>query len=348
LLDMLETPVALDTQLLMKNLRAELFLIGEHPLLLGALERAASFAEHSAPILIMGETGTGKELVARFIHRLSGRPASGFVAVNCAVLPPSLAESMLFGHRKGAFTGAMENVKGRFLIADGGTLFLDEICELPLEVQAKLLRVLEDGIVEPVGAARGVRVNVRIIAATNLDLRQQVKEKRFREDLFYRIEIGTIHLPPLRDRRSDVPLLAMWGMENINSRLKTPKRLSQEAVERLATHEWPGNVRSLLNVLERTAMSIRKEVIEPGDLQFSEDGSGSREEMRADRGQAFPDPAEGFRMEEYLDKARRHFIRRALELANGSKTEAARLLGITPQAIHNFLRREAEDAGERT
>jgi DNA-binding NtrC family response regulator len=328
-----------------RNLRDELQIIGEHELFLGALERAASFAAHSAPVLITGETGTGKELVARFVHRASGRPAEKFVAVNCAALPSSLAESLLFGHKRGAFTGATEDQKGKFVQANGGTLFLDEIGELPPEVQAKLLRVLEDGVVEPIGSSSGVRVKVRIIAATNRRLREEVKEKRFREDLFYRIEVGTVSLPPLRDRRSDIPLLALWGLNNINSRLKTPKRLSQEAVDRLSRHDWPGNVRSLMNVMERAAISVRGEVLESKDLQFSEetDSAAGRTPGGA-HGQAsgaalFPDPAEGFHMDEFIDQARRHLITRALEMANGNKTVAASLLGITPQAIHNFLRR---------
>ena len=323
---------------LLEDLREELQIIGEHELFLGALERAASFAEHSAPVLIMGETGTGKELVARFVHRASGRPVEKFVAVNCAALPPSLAESLLFGHKRGAFTGATEDQKGKFVQANGGTLFLDEIGDLPPEVQAKLLRVLEDGIVEPIGSSAGTRVKVRIIAATNRRLRQEVEEKRFREDLFYRIEVGTVSLPPLRERRSDIPLLALWGLNNINSRLKTPKRLSQEAVDRLAGHDWPGNVRSLMNVIERAAISVRSEVIEARDIQLSEDRDSTK--TPAPDAGLFPDPSEGFHMDEFIDQARRHLITRALEMANGNKTVAAQLLGITPQAIHNFLRRD--------
>jgi len=323
----------------LRELRDELQIIGEHELFLGALERAASFAEHSAPVLITGETGTGKELVARFVHRASGRPVEKFVAVNCAALPPSLAESLLFGHRKGAFTGATEDQKGKFVQANGGTLFLDEIGELPPEVQAKLLRVLEDGMVEPIGASAGTRVKVRIIAATNRKLRQEVKEKRFREDLFYRIEVGTVNLPPLRERRSDIPLLAIWGLGNINSRLRNPKRLSQDALQRLENHDWPGNVRSLMNVIERAAISVRGEVIEARDIQLSEDESTRT--PAAGPG-LFPEPAEGFQMDQFLDQARRHLLTRALEMANGNKAVAARLLGITPQAIHNFLRRDAE------
>ena len=329
------------------ELREELEIIGEHELFLGALERAASFAEHSAPVLIMGETGTGKELVARLVHRISGRPVEKFVAVNCAALPASLAESLLFGHRKGAFTGAAEDQKGKFVQAHGGTLFLDEIGELPPEVQAKLLRVLQDGVVEPIGASTGTRVNVRIIAATNRKLREEVKEKRFREDLFYRIEVGTVSLPPLRERRTDIPLLALWGLGNINSRLKNPKRLSKEALQRLQGHDWPGNVRSLMNVIERAAISVRGEVIGAGDIQLSEEESARAAAAAGAAAPGFlPEPAEGFRMDEFLDQARRHLLTRALDMANGNKTVAARLLGITPQAIHNFLRRDRDPAQE--
>jgi DNA-binding NtrC family response regulator len=325
------------------RLRQELGIIGAHALFVNALEIAALLAVHTTPVLITGETGTGKEMVATFIHRLSGRPAEKLVAVNCAAVPEPLAESILFGHRKGAFTGATENAPGKFAEADGGTLFLDEIGELPDAVQAKLLRVLQDGVVEPVGSAKGKKVNVRIIAGTNRDLRAEAREKRFRQDLLFRIEVGIVRLPPLRERRSDIPLLAMGLLDNLNRHLRTQKRFSPAAIEALAAHDWPGNVRDLLNTLERTVILRRGEVIEPDDLQFSDTGSYAEpgpSGTGAGTGARLPDPAEGFYMEEFFSSARRSLITRALEMANGNKTAAARLLGITPQAIHNFLRRE--------
>jgi DNA-binding NtrC family response regulator len=173
-----------------------------------------------------------------------------------------------------------------------------------------------------------------------------VKREDPREDLFYRIEIGTIRLPSLRERRSDIPLLALWGLQNINCRLKTPKRLSQEALDRLRAHEWPGNVRSLMNVIERAAISVRRDIIDAADIQFSEDAESSPHGLTAFEGLSLPDPAPGFRLDEYFELARRHLITRALEMANDNKTEAARLLGITPQAIHNYLRRKADEAAD--
>jgi DNA-binding NtrC family response regulator len=313
----------------------ELGIIGKHPSFEEALERAAMFAETSCPVLIQGETGTGKEIVARLIHRLSGRPASRFVPINCAALPNTLAESILFGHKKGAFTGADRDQIGKFVQADGGTLFFDEIGELPPEIQGKLLRILEDGIVEPVGSsAGGQKVNVRIIAATNRELNKDVEEGRFRKDLYFRIEVGLITLPTLRERRSDIPLLALYGMDNINKKLKKSKRLSQDAIQGLLQHAWPGNVRQLLNLLERSALAKRKEVIEKGDMLFTEDRNGS------DIFSSFPDPGEGFVLEDFLVKIRVYLIHRALELSNNNQSKAARNLGITPQAVHNFLKRE--------
>jgi hypothetical protein len=195
----------------------ELGIVGRHPAFREALDRAARFARSPLPVLIQGETGTGKELVARYIHRLSGLPADRLQAVNCAALPRELAESLLFGYRKGAFTGASQDRRGAFELASGGTLFLDEVSELHLEVQAKLLRVLQDGIVQPLGAEAGRKVDVRLLAATNRDLRALVAEKAFREDLFYRLEVGIVRLPALRERASDIPLLSQAALQNANS-----------------------------------------------------------------------------------------------------------------------------------
>ena len=201
-------------------------IVGDHPSILKALETCALLAPSEVPVLILGETGTGKELFARFIHRLSGRPADRFIPINCGAIPAELVESLLFGHVKGAFTGALRDQAGKFTQADGGTLFLDELGELPLAAQVKLLRVLQDGMVEPLGAGVGRRVDVRLIAATNQDLRRAVREGQFREDLYYRLNVGEIQLPPLRERRSDIPKLALHVLDRLNARLKRPKRLT--------------------------------------------------------------------------------------------------------------------------
>ena len=254
-----------------------------------------------------------------------------FQVMNCAAVPGELAESLLFGHKKGAFTSAIADAKGAFERADEGTLFLDEIGELHLEAQAKLLRVLEDEMVQPLGAAKGKRVRVRLIAATNTDLHALVIEKRFREDLYYRIEVGTVRLPPLRERRSDIPLLAIAALDNVNSRLLRPKRWSPAALDRLVGQEWPGNVRSLLNVVERTAQLTPGELIDSEDLQLSDDGRASSAGL--------PEPRAGFDVQTFLDDARRWLFERAMKKSAGNASAAARLLNVTPQAMSKFLKK---------
>jgi len=211
----------------------ELGIVGDHPAIGKALEIGAVLASSSAPILILGETGTGKELFARFVHRLSGRQLGRFVPLNCAAIPAGLVESILFGHKKGSFTGATSDQTGKFDLADGGTLFLDELAELPMPSQAKLLRILQDGPVEPLGAKKAHKGNVRVIAATNQDLRKAIQRGRFREDLFYRLNVGEIRLPALRERKSDVPKMALHVLDRGNGTLRRPKRLSPGALARL-------------------------------------------------------------------------------------------------------------------
>ena len=309
----------------------ELGLVGDHPKLMTALNMAATLAPSTAPILILGATGTGKELVAQFVHRMSGRPADRFVALNCAAIPKDLAESVLFGHRKGSFTGATSDQVGKLEQADGGTLFLDELGELPMAAQAKLLRVLEDGLVEPIGGRKPKKVDVRVIAATNQNLSKAIQRHEFREDLYYRLNVGEIKLPALRDRRSDIPKLALQLLDKINGTLKRPKRLSQAGLIRLQRQSWPGNVRDLRNVIERSARLSARDVIDEDDLIISEPTS------KDDPLTLLPEPAEGFSMEDFLSRARKQFMLRALEVSNGKQSEAARLLGVSPQAVHKYL-----------
>lgn len=311
----------------------QLGIVGDHPAMRKALEIGAALAPSEAPILIFGETGTGKELFARFIHRLSDRPEDCFVPLNCAAIPKDLVESILFGHKKGAFTGAINDQQGKFDTADGGTLFLDELGELPVSTQAKLLRVLEDGLIDPLGDRKAHKVNVRIIAATNLDLGKAIRRGQFREDLYYRLNVGEIRLPALRERKSDVPKIALHILDHVNRMLKRPKRLSPYALTRLQNHSWPGNIRDLENVLERSARLSKKDVLDADDLMISEPVT------YADPLAVLPDPAEGFSLEEYITSARKQLMLRAVELANGNQSEAARLLGVTPQAVHKFLRK---------
>lgn len=310
----------------------ELGVVGDHPSMYHALETGAMLAPTSYPVLILGETGTGKELLARFIHLLSKRPHERFVPLNCGAIPNELVESVLFGHKKGAFTGAVSDQDGKFVQADGGTLFLDELGELPLDVQTKLLRVLEDGMVESLGARRARKVDVRIIAATNRNLSRAIKQGRFREDLYYRLNVGEIMLPPLRERRSDIPKIALHVLDQVNQKLRRPKRLSAGALTRLQNQTWAGNIRELQNALERSLLLSKKDVLEADDLLISEPTRGT------DPLSALPDPQQGFSLEEYLSSVRKQLILRALELANNNQSEAARLLKISPQAINKFLR----------
>lgn len=309
----------------------QLGIVGDHPAMRKALETGAALASSNVPLLTLGETGTGKELFARFVHRLSGRPADRFVPLNCAAIPDNLVESILFGHKKGSFTGAIRDQAGKFDQADGGTLFLDELADLPLPIQAKLLRVLQDGMIEPIGAVQAHKVDVRIIAATNQDLKKAIQQGRFREDLYYRLNVGEIRLPPLRERKSDIPQIALHILDRVNAGFKRPKRLSPDALSRLQSHPWPGNVRDLENVIERSLRLSKHDVLNADDLLISEPITST------DPLAALPEPHEGFSLEQYLTSARKQLILRALESAKGNQSEAARLLGITPQAVSKFL-----------
>jgi len=311
----------------------QLGIVGDHPLMRKALEMGAALAPSEAPIFLLGETGTGKELFATFVHRLSGSSRDHFVPLNCAAIPKDLVESILFGHKRGAFTGAISEHTGKFDQADSGTLFLDEIGELPVSTQAKLLRVLEDGLVEPLGGKSPHKVNVRIIAATNKDLGRAISDGQFRQDLYYRLNVGEIRIPPLRERRSDIPKIALHILDKVNRSLRKPKRLSTAALRRLQNHSWPGNVRDLENVIERSARLLRQEVLDEDDLMISEPVS------YADPLAALPEPSKNFSLEQYITSARKQLVLRAIELSSGNKSEASRLLGITPQAIHKFLKK---------
>jgi DNA-binding NtrC family response regulator len=312
-------------------------IVGDHPSLHKALETCALLAPSDVPVLILGETGTGKELFARFIHRLSGRTADRFIPINCGAIPAELVESLLFGHVKGSFTGALRDQAGKFTQAHRGTLFLDELGELPLAAQVKLLRVLQDGMVEPLGAGKGQQVDVRLIAATNQDLRRAVREGQFREDLYYRLNVGEIQLPPLRERRSDIPKLALHVLDRLNARLKRPKRLTPGALSRLQGYAWPGNVRDLENALERSARLTSKDLLDADDLQITEPIRAANSPA------AFPEPQAGFSLENYLRQIRRRLLLRALELSQGNQTAAARLLGMSPQAVHKFVQEQGTD-----
>jgi two-component system response regulator HydG len=281
-------------------------------------------------VLIQGESGTGKELIARALHELSPRKESAFITVNCAALAETLLESELFGHEKGAFTGAIRRKLGRFELADGGTIFLDEIGEISPAVQTKLLRVLQEREIQRVGGDDTVKVDVRVISATNRDLAQMVKEGRFREDLYYRIHIVPIVLPPLRARPEDVPLLAEHFVRKHAPRVNRRVRaLSAEARKTLLRYHWPGNVRELENAIEQALVFAEGEEIQPADLpQYL----GA---PRPDSSLALPTGE--LSLTEILEDLERQLIARAYEKARGVKTETARLLGIKTSALYYKL-----------
>lgn len=310
----------------------EIGLVAEHKSMQLAIERAAAAAPFGVPILLSGETGTGKDLFATLIHRVSGRRKERFVPVNCAAIPADLVESTLFGHKRGAFTGAVNDLKGKFELADEGTLFLDEIGELPLKAQAKLLRVLEDAAIEAIGSNERKRVNVRVIAASNHDLYSDIREGRFREDLYYRLHGATIVVPPLRDRRSEIPRLALHFLHRINETLAQPRQLSVDALSRLQLHSWPGNVREFRAVIHRAVMFSRgRVVLGADDIVFDQPSE-------RDIGLYLPEPGEGFNLNEFLSEVRTILFRRALAAAHQNQSQAARMLGVTSQAVSNFLK----------
>jgi transcriptional regulator with AAA-type ATPase domain len=301
-------------------------------------EQAGIVAGSSLPALLLGETGTGKERFAHLIHRMSERFGNDIVAVNCAAIPKDIAESYLFGHMKGAFTGAHSDKKGVFENADRSTLFLDEIAELTLEVQAKLLRVIQDGAVQPLGGVMPRRVDVRIIAATNRELNKEVSAGRFREDLYFRLEVLQIKLPPLRDRRDEIRELALSLLNQINQRRHKPRQLSKDALLRLERYGWPGNVRQLSNVLERSVLYARSDILEADDLHLDDDRPS------LDILSEVPEPSRGFSIEHYLTRLRKQLFQRALASCHGNQAEAAKLLGVSRQAVSRFVAGNADNA----
>src|SRR6202162_864916 len=243
-------------------------IIGKSSAIQKVLEQVAIVAPTDYTVLLHGETGTGKELIARAIHELSPRHNRNLVKVNCAAIPAGLLESELFGHERGAFTGAVNSHVGRFALADRGTLFLDEIGDMPLELQPKLLRVLQEREFEAVGSTRTTRVDVRVVAATNQDLKQMVRDREFREDLYYRLNAFPIYLPPLRDRKSDIPeLVKHFVQQSADSMDKTIDTIPEETMRALVRHSWPGNIRELQNFVARGVILSNHGVFEPGPLE---------------------------------------------------------------------------------
>ncbi len=301
-------------------------IIGQSDALKYVLFKVNQIATTETTVLILGETGTGKELIARAIHDASPRKARPLVKVNCATLHPSLIESELFGHEKGAFTGALSRRSGRFEVANGATLFLDEIGELPPELQGKLLRILQEGEFERLGSSRTVKVDVRIIAATNRNLEEEVRQRRFREDLWYRLNVFPITVPPLRDRKNDIPLLVHSFVNRYGKRLgKEIQTITQRAMKTLQEYPWPGNVRELENVIERAVIGTQ--------------GSSLRLTDRLDKPRAHPVGGERIRA---LDEVEREHITKTLEKTYwkvSGKDGAAALLGLNPSTLRGRMRR---------
>ncbi|MBK8762408.1 MAG: sigma 54-interacting transcriptional regulator [Sulfuritalea sp.] len=302
--------------------------------------QARRVAIRSIPVLIEGESGTGKELMARAIHRASPRERKSFITVNCGAIPPELVESEFFGHKKGSFTGAATDRKGHFELAHGGTIFLDEIGELPKPVQVKLLRTLQEGEVTPVGSSEAKKVDVRVVAATNRTLMNEVASGNFREDLFYRLAVAIIKLPPLRERAGDISLLIDALLRQVNDASAPigikPKKISVAAKNLLLHHPWPGNIRELLNTLQRAAVwsddeMIGQEAIKDATLLSPKEATSNDPILNR--------PLDsGLALEELMAGVARHYLQRALDLTKGNKTQAAGLLGFRNyQTMGNWM-----------
>ena len=305
-------------------------MVGESYVLRQLLEQVAMAAPTNGRVLIHGENGTGKELVARAIHMRSRRMKGPFIEVNCAAIPEELIESELFGHMKGAFTGSVADRRGKFELADGGTLFLDEIGDMSVKTQAKVLRALQEQIVEPVGGTSSVKVDVRVIAATNKDLPTEIRAGRFREDLYFRLNVIPIFVPPLRNRDADIPLLAEHFMvEFAREYGRRPKRLDPGAATRLRTYRWPGNVRELRNVIERLMIMVPGETIALSDLAFLESGAV----IAVD-----PPGTPALPLHEARERFERDYILRALAAQNGNISRTADALGVERSNLYRKMR----------
>ncbi len=330
-------------------------IVGEHPLIRRVLALARQVAKSKATVLISGESGTGKEMFARYLHASSDRADGPFVAINCAALPEHLLESELFGHEKGAFTGAIARKLGKFELADGGTILLDEISEMDLGLQAKLLRVLQEGEFDRVGGTETVRVDVRVLATTNRTLEDAVAQSKFRQDLYYRLNVIPLKLPPLRDRGDDIPRLALYFVEKFRKAYGlAPLAFSAEAKQWLVTYDWPGNVRELQNLMERAVLLAGNGPIQkvhflldpdawppvPGEDAAGEEEAGledaAEEALPAERPAGLePMPDQGDVVP--LDIMERHMIIKSLDRTEGNRTQAAQLLGISVRTLRNKL-----------
>ncbi len=324
-----------DLRAKLRNLGDPSGLIGNGQSMIEVKELIRQVAPTSANVLILGESGTGKELVANAIHNLSDRAGKPFIKVNCAALPENLLESELFGYERGAFTGAVARKEGRFRLADEGMLFLDEIGDMPMSLQAKILRVLQEGEFERLGGNETLKVDVRIIAATNQDLQEAIADRRFREDLYYRLNVISIYLPPLRERRSDIPILVEHFIERFSEKNKQRVyAFSREAVELMSNYDWPGNIRELENTVERAVVLGRDDLLSVDDLPPSiARGAEKQDESPVEAGA----PVISIPVGTPLSEIEHRVILETLRHTGGDKSAAARQLGIATRTIYRKL-----------
>jgi len=323
----------------LKGKEAASRILGESKAIRAVLDQVRATARTDYPVVITGESGTGKELVAQAIHRSSHRARGPFVPVNCGAIPDTLFEAELFGHVKGAYTGAVSNRAGLFEEADGGTLFLDEVGEISLESQVKLLRVLQSSEVKRVGSARTTRVDVRLVCATNRDLGAMVEEGAFRQDLYYRVHVLPLHLPPLRDRREDIALLARHFLARANTELDRPSPgFSPEALERLTAHSWPGNVRELENRVKQAAMLSGGEEVGADDILLDLGPQGGPTSSGA--------VDLTLTLDEARDRFEREYLVASLKLHRGAVTRAAEAMGVHRNSIYHMLKKHDVDPSQ--
>jgi two-component system, NtrC family, response regulator PilR len=314
-------------------------IIGQSPKMRAIFDLIQTVAPQTSRVLITGESGTGKELVARAIHENSLRAQAPFITINCGAFPETLLESELFGYMKGAFTGANENRQGLFRAAHGGTLFMDEIGNMPLPMQVKLYRVLQEGKVRPIGSTEESDVDVRIIAATNKDFEKEIAEGRFREDLYYRLSVIPLQLPPLRERREDIPLLARHFLETFRKAMEKPvESISPEAMRRLESYDWPGNARELENTMERAVALETSNEITLRVLPDRIAGYSGNQPLASSNG-ASAFPAEGVDFEKEIAEAERRYLQAALEKSHGVRTQAADLLKISYRSFRHYAKK---------
>src|SRR3989454_19413 len=313
-------------------------IIGRSPKMRAIFDLIQTIAPQSSRVLITGGSGTGKELVARAIHENSPRALTPFITINCGAFPETLLESELFGYMKGAFTGASENRQGLFQAAHGGTLFMDEIGNMSLTMQVKLYRVLQEGKVRPLGSTEETDVDVRVITATNKDLEKEIAERRFRDDLYYRLSVIPMHVPSLRERRDDIPLLTRHFLESFRKAMDKPIRgISPEAMRRLESYDWPGNVRELENTIERAVALETGTQISLGVLPARV--GGYETPVLGGGNGAVPVPADGLDFEKQLAETERRYLQAALEAAGGVRTRAAELLKISYRSFRHYAKK---------